>query len=52
MIQIHSALAYYWEHKEALDAEIVRRSTHVTKLREEAGDSPVAKRLRDKGHLG
>jgi uncharacterized protein (DUF433 family) len=25
MSQIHSALAYYWEHKEELDPDIVRR---------------------------
>jgi|CryBogDrversion2_1035201.scaffolds.fasta_scaffold198465_1 uncharacterized protein (DUF433 family) len=31
--QIYSALAYYWDHKAELDAEITRRRTHVDELR-------------------
>ncbi len=27
--QIHSALAYYWDHREALDADIARRLAAV-----------------------
>jgi uncharacterized protein (DUF433 family) len=51
MSQIHSALAYYWEHKEALDADIKRRTQYAEKLRQEAAPSPLATRLRDQGLL-
>ncbi|RME49957.1 MAG: DUF433 domain-containing protein [Caldilineae bacterium] len=43
--QIHSALAYYWDHKEALDAEIERRLMWAEQARQEAGPSPLAERL-------
>ncbi len=38
MSQIHSALAYYWEHKETLDADMERRLTYVEQARQEAVD--------------
>jgi uncharacterized protein (DUF433 family) len=44
--QVYAALAYYHQHKEALDAEIERRRALVERMREEAGPSPVAARLR------
>lgn len=46
MSQIHSALAYYWEHKEELDADMERRFQYAEKSRVEAGESPLAKKLR------
>ena len=49
MSQIHSALAYYWEHKEALDADIEARFNYAEQLRQEAGNSPLASRLREQG---
>jgi uncharacterized protein (DUF433 family) len=49
MSQIHSALAYYWEHKEELEADIQRRGEYVEKSREEAGPSPLAARFRGQG---
>ncbi|MDT8405515.1 DUF433 domain-containing protein [Sulfuriflexus sp.] len=49
MSQIHSALAYYWEHKEAIEADIRRRGEYVEQLREEAGPSPLAARFRSQG---
>ena len=51
MSQIHSALAYYWEHKEVLDAEIERCAQYAEQSREEAGPSPLAARLRNQGLL-
>ncbi|MFZ0548720.1 MAG: DUF433 domain-containing protein [Candidatus Promineifilaceae bacterium] len=51
MSQIHSVLAYYWEHKAVLDADIERREQYVEKMRQEAGPSPLANRLRDRGLL-
>ncbi len=43
MSQILSALAYYWDHKEELDADIERREQYSEKSRREAGESPLAK---------
>ena len=49
MSQIHSALAYYWEHKETLAADIERRMAFAEKSRQEAGPSPLVTRLREQG---
>ncbi|MHC5612580.1 MAG: DUF433 domain-containing protein [Nostoc sp.] len=49
MSQIYSALAYYWEHKEEIDADMQRRFDYAEKLHLEAGESPLAKRLRAEG---
>ena len=39
MSQIYSALAYYWEHKEEIDADMKRRFEHSEKLRLEASET-------------
>lgn len=49
--QIYAALAYYHQHKEALDAEIQRDVEFVERLRAEAGESSFAKRMRAAGKL-
>jgi uncharacterized protein (DUF433 family) len=49
--QIHSALAYYWDHKEELDRDIERRLERVEEIRREVGPSRLAERLRAKGLL-
>ena len=49
MSQIYSALAYYWEHKEEIDADMKRRFEYSEKLRLEAGESALGKRLRKEG---
>ncbi|MEH2388785.1 MAG: DUF433 domain-containing protein [Nostoc sp.] len=49
MSQIYSALAYYWEHKEEIDADMQRRFEYAERLRLEAGESPLSKRLRADG---
>lgn len=43
--QIHSALAYYWDHKDELDAGIERRSDFAASARDQAGRSPLADKL-------
>lgn len=43
--QIHAALAYYWDHKDELDADIDRRSEYAEQARREAGPSVVAAKL-------
>jgi len=45
--QIHSALAYYWDHKDELDADIERRRLYAEEERRKAGLSPLAAKLRD-----
>ena len=47
--QIHSALAYYWDHQEELDRDIQRRLELVARLGCEARTSPLAERLRALG---
>ena len=49
--QIHSALAYYWDHKEEIDSDIERRLERVERIRREVGPSKLAARLRAKGLL-
>lgn len=49
MSQIHSALAYYWDYKEEIEADIERRYQYAEKLRLEAGESPLAIKLRAQG---
>ena len=51
MSQIHSALAYYWDHKQEIDADVERRFQEAEKLRLEAGESPFAKSMRAQGLL-
>jgi uncharacterized protein (DUF433 family) len=51
MSHIHSALAYYWDHKVALDADIERRGRYGEEMRREAGVSSLAGRLRGQGLL-
>ena len=46
MAQIHSALAYYYDHQEELDAEILRRLREVNELAARNADSPLQKKLR------
>ncbi len=49
--KIHSALAYYWDHQEEIDAEIQRIDQWAQQARREAGESPLARKLREKGYL-
>lgn len=47
--QIHSALAYYWDHQEELDQEIERRLEFVDRIQETTEPSPLLARLKAKG---
>ncbi len=49
MSQIYSALAYYWEHKAEIDADMKRRFEYSERLRKDAGESTLSKRLRHEG---
>lgn len=47
--QIHSALAYYWDHKEELDKDIERRLEQADRIRERMGQAPLVDKLKAKG---
>ena len=49
--QIHSALAYYWDHKDDLDQEIARRLHTVDELRQNQPPLSLRERLRTQGLL-
>ena len=51
LAQIHAALGYYYDHKDALDAQIQSSLRDADRLRIQAGESPIRKRLRDMGKL-
>src|SRR5438045_6001793 len=51
LAQIHAALAHYYDHQVAYDAEIAEQLREVQELREKAGESPIHKRLREMGRL-
>ena len=47
--QIHSALAYYHDHKDEIEADIERRMKLADEIFEELGPSPLAAKLKAKG---
>ena len=51
LAQIHSALAYYYDHQEAVDREIERIGREADELRRQSLDSPLRQRLRSAGKL-
>ncbi len=44
--QIHSALAYYYDHKQGVDADIRQRQLKVEAIRVEMGDGPLTDKLK------
>ncbi|MGF1460262.1 MAG: DUF433 domain-containing protein [Leptolyngbyaceae cyanobacterium] len=51
MGQIYAALAYYWDHREALDADIEQRDAYVANLEQQSPSSTFVARLRNQGLL-
>ena len=49
--QIHSALAYYYDHQVDMDVEIQRQLDEIEQLRAQAGESPIRERSRQAGKL-
>jgi uncharacterized protein (DUF433 family) len=49
--QIHSALAYYWDHVEELNEDIERRLRDADRRRDEAAPPPLLTRLKARGLL-
>jgi hypothetical protein len=46
MAESHAAIAYYWDHKAALDAEIAELKAFAEELKRTTADSPGIARLR------
>lgn len=51
LAQIHAALAYYYDHQEALDREIEAQLQDVEKIRSAQGPSAVRRKLGESGNL-
>ena len=49
LAQIHSALAYYYDHKQEIDAALARDEALADELREDGEQSPVRHKLRGLG---
>ena len=49
--QVHSALAFYYDHKVEMDIDIAERRQRVEALRAAQGESPGRRRLRERGLL-
>ena len=46
MGQIHSALAYYWDHKTELDQDIERRLQFIDQVQQTTHPTPLAEKLK------
>jgi uncharacterized protein (DUF433 family) len=49
--QIHSALAYYWDHREEFEADIEHRLEKANRIQKEMSSPPLVARLKKKGLL-
>ena len=49
--QIHSALAYYWDHRAELDEDIERRLQLVDQLQQTMPSTSLAERLKARGRI-
>jgi uncharacterized protein (DUF433 family) len=49
--QIHSALAYYWDHREEVGRDLEHRRELGERLRRELGQPPLVERLRQRNLL-
>jgi uncharacterized protein (DUF433 family) len=48
LAQIYAALAYYYDHKEALDAQIKQDLREVEAMMQQAQESPAQKKFRER----
>ncbi len=49
--QIHSALAYYYDHQTEVDEDIAKRMQKVDQIKGRTGPGPVALKLKAMGRL-
>jgi len=47
--QIYSALAFYWDHQEALDQDIEQRLQRIDQIQRQLKPTPLEARLKAKG---
>ena len=47
--QIHSALAYYWDHRDEMDRDIAHRSAAVDRQQRQTPEVPLRARLHARG---
>jgi len=46
LAQVHSALAYYWDHHQDIEADLKRRKKLVDRIEQEVGEHPLVAKLR------
>lgn len=51
LAEIHTALAYYFDHREEIDAEIEQEQQRIDESRKKAAPTAVESRLREQGLL-
>jgi len=51
LAQLHSALAYYWDHSQELDAQVQAQLIELDRMAQSKQPSPLVSRLRDAGLL-
>jgi uncharacterized protein (DUF433 family) len=51
LAQIHSALAYYYDHEAELDKDIEERARRVQAIKATVGESPISLKLKAMGLL-
>jgi uncharacterized protein (DUF433 family) len=49
--QIYAALAYYHDHQKDMDVQIERSACEYERLKSQAGETPLQKRLKELGKL-
>jgi hypothetical protein len=49
--QIHASLAYYYDHKTEIEAQVAQSLRHYEELRAQSGETPLRKRLKELGKL-
>lgn len=45
LADVHAALAYYWDHREAIDEQMRLADEHIDRLKKLTGQGPLAKKL-------
>jgi len=51
LAQVHAALAYYFDHRDVIDAEVLDRERRADALRASTSASNLVRRLSDEGKL-
>jgi uncharacterized protein (DUF433 family) len=49
LADVHAALAYYWDHRDEIEREIVEDRAAIAEYRRRLGPGPLAEKLRRRG---